>query len=60
MSGGTDTLKVANVSKFIPRPLLANSCEVLLSEFGFPKKPSGFGLDSGTHRRYQQPSECEY
>ena len=36
MSGGTDTLKGANVSKCIPRPLLANSCEVRFSECGFP------------------------
>ncbi len=35
MSGGTDTLKGANVSKCIPRPLLANSCEVRFSETGF-------------------------
>jgi len=34
MSGGTDTLKGANVSKCIPWPLLANSCEVRLSESG--------------------------
>ena len=34
MSGGTDTLKGANVSKCIPRPLLANSCEVRFSETG--------------------------
>jgi hypothetical protein len=38
MSGGTDTLKGANVSKCIPRPLVANSCEVRFSECGnFPQ-----------------------
>jgi len=36
MSGGTDTLKGANVPKCIPRPLLANSC-VGLSESGPPR-----------------------
>jgi len=40
MSGGTDTLKGANVSKCIPRPLLANSCEVLLSPCGKRRFPS--------------------
>jgi hypothetical protein len=34
MSAGIDTLKGANVSKCIPRPLLANSCEIVFSECG--------------------------